>query len=453
MFTLARGYARRIACRTLGRSSPPHTRPRRPARRGGTRHRARGVQGAREHQPGVRPRGEEGAAPTAARPQGQRDRGRPGGPLRQQDLPRAAARGRLPGPARPQAELPLPRAAAGREPQALVLPAQEAQAGPQLREGARRRRAGDDRPPARGQEAQRRSVPDPDRVLGLPGGGPARPARDVDLPAAANDPLAPGDLDRRRLADRPAARTSPSSASRCAARVAPAAPSTCSTTRRPTTATTRSRPSPPRSWVKGGKVGMAGISFSGITQLFTAGTRPPHLAAVAPMSVTDDLYTATGYPGGIFNSGFAQSWVVERMDDAKPAPAGGQPWAQGARQAGRQALPRQPEAAPPDSERAQDPARESVPHAVAVRTPLAGRVAEARPRPDLPRRPVPGRADGRPFRGEPQVPERPARRVHLAPERRARRLARADDDHALGRVPEAVRGERDPGRTRTRCCR
>ena len=82
-----------------------------------------------------------------------------------------------------------------------------------------------------------------------------------------------------------------------------------------------------QSWVKGGKVGMGGISFSGITQLFTAGTRPPHLAAVTPMSVTDDIYQGTGYPGGIFNSGFAQSWIQERMDDAKPAPAGGQPWA------------------------------------------------------------------------------------------------------------------------------
>jgi hypothetical protein len=80
-------------------------------------------------------------------------------------------------------------------------------------------------------------------------------------------------------------------------------------------------------WVKGGKVGMAGISFSGITQLFTAGTRPPHLSAIAPMSVTDDLYTGTGYPGGIFNSGFAQTWIQERMDDARPAPAGGQPYA------------------------------------------------------------------------------------------------------------------------------
>ncbi len=80
-------------------------------------------------------------------------------------------------------------------------------------------------------------------------------------------------------------------------------------------------------WVKGGRVGMIGISFSGITQLFTGGTRPPHLAAIAPLSVTDDLYRATGYPGGIRNVGFARSWVAERMRDARPAPQGGQPYA------------------------------------------------------------------------------------------------------------------------------
>ncbi len=87
-------------------------------------------------------------------------------------------------------------------------------------------------------------------------------------------------------------------------------------------------------WVKGGKVGMAGISFSGITQLFVAGTRPPHLAAIAPMSVTDDTYTGTGYPGGIFNDGFAKTWVTDRMNDAKPAPQGGQPYARALVQAG-----------------------------------------------------------------------------------------------------------------------
>lgn len=80
-------------------------------------------------------------------------------------------------------------------------------------------------------------------------------------------------------------------------------------------------------WVKGGMVGMVGISFSGISQTFTAGTRPPHLAAISPMSITDDLYMATGYPGGIFNSGFALSWIKERIADAQPAPEGGQPYA------------------------------------------------------------------------------------------------------------------------------
>jgi uncharacterized protein len=87
-------------------------------------------------------------------------------------------------------------------------------------------------------------------------------------------------------------------------------------------------------WVKGGAVGMAGISFSGITQLFVAGTRPPHLAAVAPMSVTDDLYNGLGYPGGILNDGFPLTWLQQRRSDARPAPAGGQPYAKALIEAG-----------------------------------------------------------------------------------------------------------------------
>jgi len=79
-------------------------------------------------------------------------------------------------------------------------------------------------------------------------------------------------------------------------------------------------------WVAHHKVGLVGISFSGISQLFVAGTRPPGLAAVAPMSLTDDLYS-TGFPGGMFNSGFAGSWLADRIADAKPAPAGGQTYA------------------------------------------------------------------------------------------------------------------------------
>ena len=79
-------------------------------------------------------------------------------------------------------------------------------------------------------------------------------------------------------------------------------------------------------WVLNHKVGMVGISYSGFSQLVVAGTDPPDLAAIAPLSPTDDLYS-TGYPGGIYNDGFAASWVAQRVSDARPAPGGGQPWA------------------------------------------------------------------------------------------------------------------------------
>jgi predicted acyl esterase len=76
-------------------------------------------------------------------------------------------------------------------------------------------------------------------------------------------------------------------------------------------------------WVQGGTVGMVGISFPGITQLFVARTRPPHLAAITPLSVFDDTYD-TLYPGGIFNNGFALGWAKDRQADARPATRAGQ---------------------------------------------------------------------------------------------------------------------------------
>jgi uncharacterized protein len=75
-----------------------------------------------------------------------------------------------------------------------------------------------------------------------------------------------------------------------------------------------------QSWVAHHKVGMVGISYSGLSQLPAAGTDPPDLAAIAPMSPTDDLFS-TGYPGGIYNDGFAASWVSQRIDDAMAAAA------------------------------------------------------------------------------------------------------------------------------------
>jgi uncharacterized protein len=80
-------------------------------------------------------------------------------------------------------------------------------------------------------------------------------------------------------------------------------------------------------WVLGNRVGMAGVSYGGISQLFVGATRPPHLAAITPLSVIDNTAT-TLYPGGILNTGFAVQWAADRVHDSKPAsPTEGQAWA------------------------------------------------------------------------------------------------------------------------------
>ncbi|MBS1882915.1 MAG: CocE/NonD family hydrolase [Actinobacteria bacterium] len=80
-------------------------------------------------------------------------------------------------------------------------------------------------------------------------------------------------------------------------------------------------------WVLHHEVGMMGISYGGISQLFTAATRPPALAAITPLSVIDNTQT-TLYPGGILNTGFALEWAKERVHDAEAAgPSSGQAWA------------------------------------------------------------------------------------------------------------------------------
>ncbi len=77
-------------------------------------------------------------------------------------------------------------------------------------------------------------------------------------------------------------------------------------------------------WVFENRVGMVGISYPGISQLFVASTQPPSLAAITPLSVIDDSYRATGFPGGILNTGFAQPFLEERFAEAKIY---GQEWA------------------------------------------------------------------------------------------------------------------------------
>ncbi len=77
-------------------------------------------------------------------------------------------------------------------------------------------------------------------------------------------------------------------------------------------------------WVLHGKVGMVGLSYPGISQLFVAATRPPSLAAVTPLSVIDDLWRQQ-WPGGTYNSGFTRAWLAQRDAETK---VGGMAWDQ-----------------------------------------------------------------------------------------------------------------------------
>jgi uncharacterized protein len=83
-------------------------------------------------------------------------------------------------------------------------------------------------------------------------------------------------------------------------------------------------------WVRDHEVGMMGISYGGISQLFTAQLQPPSLAAISPLSVLDATAT-TLYPGGVLNTGFAVAWAKERQQQAQPAGVGAtgtQPYAE-----------------------------------------------------------------------------------------------------------------------------
>lgn len=75
-------------------------------------------------------------------------------------------------------------------------------------------------------------------------------------------------------------------------------------------------------WVLHHKVGMIGLSYSGISQLYVASTRPPSLAAVTASSVIADGWGEV-WPGGLFNDGFTKQWLAERDRSAAP---NGQSW-------------------------------------------------------------------------------------------------------------------------------
>jgi predicted acyl esterase len=78
-------------------------------------------------------------------------------------------------------------------------------------------------------------------------------------------------------------------------------------------------------WVLDHRVGMVGLSYPGISQLFVAAAQPPSLAAITPLSVYDDTARGVLAPGGVFNEGFALTWADEVLTNAEPY---GQGWEQ-----------------------------------------------------------------------------------------------------------------------------
>ncbi|HYD46908.1 MAG TPA: CocE/NonD family hydrolase, partial [Terriglobales bacterium] len=74
-------------------------------------------------------------------------------------------------------------------------------------------------------------------------------------------------------------------------------------------------------WVKHGHVGMIGVSYSGISQLYVASLNPPSLAAITPLSVLEDPWYHQ-WPGGLYNAGFTRQWISSRESES----LGGQQW-------------------------------------------------------------------------------------------------------------------------------
>jgi predicted acyl esterase len=80
-----------------------------------------------------------------------------------------------------------------------------------------------------------------------------------------------------------------------------------------------------QSWVLDNEVGMVGLSYPGISQLFVAQRQPPSLNSIAPNSVIADTGRSVLRAGGILNTVFAVPWAEDRARDSKP---GGQRWSQ-----------------------------------------------------------------------------------------------------------------------------
>jgi len=75
-------------------------------------------------------------------------------------------------------------------------------------------------------------------------------------------------------------------------------------------------------WALNHKVGMVGLSYPGVSQLYVASTNPPSLGGVVPLSTIADAWEMQ-WPGGIYNRGFTRQWVNERESQSQ---ANGSSW-------------------------------------------------------------------------------------------------------------------------------
>jgi predicted acyl esterase len=71
-------------------------------------------------------------------------------------------------------------------------------------------------------------------------------------------------------------------------------------------------------WVH--RVALANKSWPGLSQLFVASTRPPHLAAIMPGAPVVDFYRDVMFPGGSENRGFGLDWATGRDRDNRFPP-------------------------------------------------------------------------------------------------------------------------------------
>ena len=193
-------------------------------------------------------------------------------------------------------------------------------------------------------------------------------------------------------------------------------------------------------WVQNHRVGMVGVSYPGISQLFVAQTQPPSLAAITPFSVIADTAISTLYPGGILNTGFAVEWANERTREAQPE---GQRWSVDQIEAGDEGLCSQPAAATPEPRPVANHQGQSVLDRRARRRVGAAPVRRPDHGADVHRRGVAGRTDRRPLRHDARSVHRHRPSLRHVGERPSHRIDRAGGAATAGGVPRSVRRRAD----------